>query len=62
MAPSISSRHHGQRFNLHIELAKKMLDHTNSRAGNHDHLGINKQADRIQSYQSRTPTPQPAPA
>ena len=57
MAPSIPIRHHGLRLNLHTELAKKILQHPNNRAGNHDHLGINKQAARIQSYQSRTPPP-----
>ena len=56
MAPSIPTKHHGQRFNLHIELAKKISQHPNNRAGNHDHLGINKQAARIQTFQSRTPS------
>ena len=53
MAPSIPTKYYGQRFNLHIEQAKKILQYPNNRAGNHDHLGINKYSSRIQSYQSR---------
>jgi hypothetical protein len=50
MAPNIPSKHHGIRLNLHTELAKQFQKHPNNRAGNHDHLGINKHQTRIESY------------
>ena len=48
MAPNIPSKHHGIRLNLHTELAKQFQKHPNNRAGNHDHLGINKHQARIE--------------
>ena len=50
MAPNIPSKHHGIRLNLHTELAKQFQQYPYKRAGNHDHLGINKHQTRIESY------------
>ena len=50
MAPRISQRHHGNKIGLIIQLGKQTFKHFNSRLGNHDHLGINRHASRIQGY------------
>ena len=48
MAPNIPSKYHGIRLNLQIELAKQFQNYPHNRAGNHDHLGINKHHVRIE--------------
>ena len=70
MAPSIPSRYikipqGPDNFAIDIKndfqlaLSNIKMRHPHLKHGNHDYLGINKQAARIQSYQSRTPQPAP---
>lgn len=49
MGPTIPSKHHSIRLNLHTELAKQIQKYPNNRVGNHDHLGINKHQARIET-------------
>ena len=53
MAPTIPSKHHSIRLNLHTELAKQIQKYPNNRVGNHDYLGINKHQARIETVVSR---------